>query len=343
MKLEALRIKDIAKELNLSPSTVSKALRGSYEISAPTQKLVSDYAAKHGYKPNLVAQGLRKGRSKSIGVVVCNIDNNFFSQVINGIESVAHKKDYNVIITQTHESFEREILSVQHLFASSIDGLIISLSAETSDISHISQLHQKGLPVVFFDRISNDIKTHKVICNNFSGAYEATRHLIQQGFKRIAHIASATSLSITEERLSGYRKALEDHNMPVDEQYIKYCAHSGMIKEEAEKAVEELFALPHKPDAIFTASDRLSITTYSILHKMNIAIPEDIGVVGFTNSSATDIFGPPLSSVVQPAFEMGIAATEMILQLIESKIPVIKFEKRVLEPQLIIRESAMKD
>jgi len=342
MKFEKLRIKDIAKALGLSASTVSKALRGSYEISEPTQQLVRTYAATHGYQPNLLAQSLRKGKSKSVGVVVCNIDNNFFSQVIDGIESVAHQKDYNVIITQTHESYERELLSIQHLMASSVDGLIISLSAETSDISHIEQLHAKGLPVVFFDRVDASINTHKVTCDNFEGAYLATSHLATQGYQRIAHITSPTNLSITKERLAGYQKALEDHHLPAEEQYTCYCAHGGMLREEVEVAVRSLFSLPQPPDAIFAASDRLSITTYQILHSMHISIPADVAVIGFTNSSAAAIFGPPLSAVVQPAFEMGALAMEQLLQLVTSKQPVTTFETRVLAPQLIIRASAIK-
>ena len=342
MKFEAITIKDIAKALNLSVSTVSKALRNSYEISAETQKLVAEYAEQHNYKPNPIAQGLRKGKSKSIGVIVTNIDNNFFSQIINGIESVAHKKDYTVIITQTHESYEREVLTVQNLMTRSLDGLLVSLCAETSNVDHFKEVHDKGLPIVFFDRVTNDIKTHKVICNNFRGAYEATHHLAQQGFTRIAHITSSNSLSITLERLEGYLKALEDNGLQLDERYIKYCIHGGMIKEETEAAVHELLSMEEKPDAIFTASDRLSTTSFSILKKMGIRIPEDMAIVGFTNSVSADVFDPPLTTILQPAFEIGQTATEMLIQLIESKRPPMRYEKKVLDAELVIRQSSLK-
>lgn len=343
MKFEAITIKDIAKALNLSISTVSKALRNSYEISAETQKLVMDYAEQHNYKPNPIAQGLRKGKSKSIGVIVTNIDNNFFSQVINGIESVAHKKDYTVIITQTHESYKREVLTVQNLMTRSPDGLLVSLCAETANVGHFKEVHDKGLPIVFFDRVTNDINTHKVICNNFHGAYEATQHLAQQGFQRIAHITSSNSLSITLERLEGYLKALEDNGLQIDERYIKYCVHGGMIKEETEAAVHQLLSMEEKPDAIFTASDRLSTTTFSILKKMDIRIPQDIALVGFTNSVSADVFDPPLTAILQPAFELGQTATEMLIQLIESKRPPMRFEKKVLDAELVIRQSSVKN
>ncbi|WP_153800800.1 LacI family DNA-binding transcriptional regulator [Foetidibacter luteolus] len=342
MKFEAITIKDVAKALNLSISTVSKALRGSYEISAETQKLVKEYAAKHNYKPNPIAQGLRNGSSKSIGIMVTNIDNNFFSQVINGIESVAHRKDYNVIITQTHESYEREVLTLQHMLTRSIDGLLVSICAETENVGHFKEVSNKGLPIVFFDRVTDEINTHRVICNNFRGAYDGTAHLIQNGYKRIAHITSSNSLSITLERLEGYMKALEDYNLPLDECLIKYCTHGGMIPEETSTALNELMALEQRPDAVFTASDRLSTTTLSLLHKMKIKVPDEIGMAGFTNSASADIFYPPLTTIVQPAFEIGKEATEKLIQLIEAKRPVVHFEKKVLDAKLYVRESSRK-
>lgn len=341
MKFEALTIKDIAKALGLSVSTVSKALRGSHEISGETKNHVLAYAREHNYKPNPIAQSLKRGRSKSIGIIVCNIDNNFFSQVINGIESVARQKDYNVIITQSRESYEREVANSEHLSSRSVDGLIISLSAETRNVDHLTKLHQKGLPIVFFDRVTDEIATHKVIANNFKGAYDATRHLLEQGFRRIAHITSSVSLSITAERLQGYKKALADAGLQPDERYIKLCEHGGMIQEETRQALSELLQLEQRPDAIFTASDRLSTTTLSLLRQMKIAVPQQIALVGFTNSISADIFNPSLTSVVQPALEMGQQVTDLLIQLIESKRPVTEFQKRILDTELKIRDSSL--
>jgi len=340
MTFGAITIKDIARALNLSVSTVSKALRGSHEISEETKKTVSAYAISHNYKPNPIAQSLKRGRSKSIGVIVCNIDNNFFSQAINGIESVARSRDYNVIITQSQESNEREVANSEHLSSRSVDGLIISLSAETKHIDHLVKLHEKGLPIVLFDRISDEISTHKVIANNFKGAFEATRHLLQQGFRRIATITSSPSLSITQERLEGYKKALANAGLDADPEYIKFCPHGGMIQEETRQALTELLELECRPDAIFTASDRLSTTTLSLLRRMSIAVPDEIAMVGFTNSISADIFHPSLTAVVQPALEMGQLATDLLIQLIESKRPVVDFHRRVLETQLQIRDSS---
>src|SRR5687767_9811778 len=200
MKFEALTIKDIAKALGLSTSTVSRALRDSYEISPETKKLVLEYAEKNNYHPNPIALSLKERRSRSIGVIVCEIANPFFSQTINGIESIAYNNGYNVIIAQSRESFDREMINLQYLTSRSIDGLIISVSTETSDFSNFRLLNEKGLPIVFFDRIVDEIPTHKVIVDNFKGAYDATMHLIENGYERIAILGNAEVLSITRER-----------------------------------------------------------------------------------------------------------------------------------------------
>ncbi|HEY9196338.1 MAG TPA: LacI family DNA-binding transcriptional regulator, partial [Mucilaginibacter sp.] len=205
MNFGGVTIKDIAKELGISPSAVSKALKDSHEIGEKTKALVLECAKRLNYQPNLNAQSLKRGNSKSLGIVVSTIDNQFFSQVINGIESVAHSKGYNVFITQTHESYDLELQNVRHLTFRSIDGLLISLSTETNNIDHLKELHKKGLPIVFFDRVSDEIDTHKVVADNFAGAYDATTQLINAGYRKIAHITSSVNVSITAERLRGYR------------------------------------------------------------------------------------------------------------------------------------------
>ena len=265
MKFDTVTIKDIARTLNLSTSTVSRALRGSYEISPETKKLVLEYAEKINYRPNPIALSLKERRSRAIGVVMTEIANNFFSQAINGIESIAYNRGYHVIITQAHESRDREIVNVQHLASRSVDGLVVSVSSESEDISHLKELHEKGLPIVFFDRITDEIETHKVTANNYLGAFHATEHLIFEGYKRIAHITSSSHLSITKERLRGYREALEKHNIPYSENLVKYCNHGGMIAEEVERAVKDVFSVKPKPDAVFTASDRITTVCLRVL------------------------------------------------------------------------------
>lgn len=339
MNFNTITIKDIATALNLSVSTVSKALRDSYEISEATKKLVNAYAQEHNYRPNPIAQSLKQGHSKSIGIVVSTIDNQFFSQVINGIESVAYEAGFNVIMTQTHESYDLEVKNVGHLTHRSIDGLLISLSTETKDIEHLQRLHRQGLPIVFFDRITDEIDTHKVISDNFKGGYDATRHLLDAGYTRIAHITSPPNISITRERFAGYSKALEEAGIAIPNEYIKHCPHGGRDIGEIEKALNELLSLDNRPDAILTTSDRITTITLYLLNKLGIKIPEEIALIGFTNTLLADVLNPSLSSVYQPGFEMGQKATEMLLNLILSKRPVYEFETVVLPTQLITRKS----
>jgi LacI family transcriptional regulator len=340
MRFDTVTIKDIAKALNFSTSTVSRALRGSYEISTETKKLVLEYAEKINYRPNPVALSLKERRSRAIGVVVSEIANDFFSQAINGIESIAYNRGYHVIITQAHESEQREKVNVMHHASRSVDGLLISLSSGTVDLTYLKDLYDKGLPIVFFDRITNEIETHKVTANNYLGAFQITEHLIYQGFKKIAHITNSPYLSITKERLQGYKEALEKHHIPINESLIKYCNHGGMIAEEIEEALTELFKGKNKPDAIFTASDRITTVCFAELKKLKPK--REVGFAGFSNTKVGDLFNPPITVVQQPAFEIGQTATELLIQMIESKRPVVDFKTKILETQLVIRESSMK-
>lgn len=339
MKYEAVTIKDIAKELGLSTSTVSRALRDSYEISPETKKMVLEYAAKINYRPNPIALSLKEKRTRSIGIIVAEIANSFFSQIINGIESIAYDKGYNVIITQSHESFERELINVQYLASRSIDGLLISLASETRDLSHLKNLHDRGYPIVFVDRVVDEMDTHKVTVDNKKGGYDATKHLIERGFKNIAAVANSEYLSITRERLGGYQAALEDHKMKYDTSLVKYCLHGGLVYSEVEEALDSLFKQKKKPDAIFAAADKLTTNCLRYFKAKGIRVPEDVAIIGFSNIDLTELLSPSLSVVRQPAFEMGQVATELLLNLIESKRPVKEFDTKVLPPDLFIRDS----
>jgi DNA-binding LacI/PurR family transcriptional regulator len=340
MKFEAVTIKDIAKALGLSISTVSRALRDSYEISPETRKLVLEYASKINYHPNPVALGLKEKRTLSIGIIVSEIANNFFSQVINGVESIAYQNGYHVIISQTRESVDRERINLNYLTSRSIDGLIVSVSSETKDFSNFRELHDRGMPIVFFDRVVNEINTHKVIVDNYKAAYNATAALLNEGYRNIASIANSEILSITKERLAGYKAALADHGIAENESFIKFCQHGGFIFSEIEDAIIELLDLKTRPDAILALGDKLTTGTLRILKAKKVGVPEDIGLMGFSNSDIAELIDPALSVIKQPAFEMGKIATTLLLQLIESKRPVTEFETRVLASQLIIRGSS---
>ena len=196
-----------------------------------------------------------------------------------------------------------------------------------------------GLPIVFFDRVSSEIETHKIIADNYKGAYDATTHLIRSGYRKIAHITSAVNISITAERLKGYRSALEENGLPVNDEYIKYCPNGGKAITEIETVLNELLNMPDRPDAIFTGTDRTTTTTIGLLHKLKVKIPQDIALLGFTNTQLADVLNPSLTQVYQPGFEMGKKATEMLINLIESRKPVTEFETVIFPAQLFIRDS----
>lgn len=329
----AATIKDIAKALGISPSTVSRALSDSYEISAETKKKVIDYARQINYQGNPVAQSLRNKRSNSIGVLVADVANSFFSQVINGIESVAYESGYNIIISQSHEEYEREKANMQHLANRSVDGLLMSLSAQTTDYAHIRELHQQGLPIVFFDRILDEIETYRVSSDNFKTSYNVIKQLTDKGYQRIAILASTPQISITTERVNGYKQALADNNISVDESLIKYCYRGGRDADEITQALIALFNAGNKPDALFIASDLVSTASIRALNR--ISYPENLVIVGYSNADVIDLLTPRISYIRQPAFAMGQIATQMLIKLIESTYPVYEFETRLLDAEII--------
>ena len=342
MKYEAVTIKDIAKALGLSTSTVSRALRDSYEISPETKERVLLYAKEANYRPNPIALSLKEKRSSSIGVVVSEIANSFFSQAINGIESVAQEMGYNVIIAQSKEDFEREVSALRYLASRSVDGILISVSAGTSDFSTINDLYLRGMPMVSFDRVVDHLNMHKVMVDNYKGAYDATTHLIKNGYKKIACIASSAFLSITQERVEGYKNALQEHGLKVDESLITYCPHSGLIYEEVEDAMLQLMKLKNKPDAILACSDKITTNVMRHCKRSNIDIPTKLGLIGFSNLDLTELLTPSLSIVSQPADEMGRIAATLLIKMIESKKPITDFEKVILPTELYQRESSAK-
>ncbi len=340
--METITIKDIARALNLSTSTVSRALRDSYEINPETKKAVLEYAGRMNYRPNPIALSLKENRSRSIGVIVPEIANNFFAQVINGIEEVAYNLGYHVVIFQSHESREREEINLDHLVSRKVDGILTSVSSFSQDIPHFQDLIARGMPIVFIDRVPEEEKTFKVVANNYKGSYDATRHLLENGSKCIAQITSPKHLSITRERMDGYKDALHEFGIPFDEKYIRYCGHGGMKTEEILEAAQELIDMERRPDAIFTASDRLTTGTMAVIRKNKLRIPEDIALVGFTNIPVAELLDPPLTTIVQPAVEMGQTAMQLLVDMIENPKKEFDFAIRKLDTTLVVRESSIK-
>ncbi len=335
--LEAITIKDIARALNLSTSTVLRALRGSYEISTETKQLVIAYAERVNYQPNSIALSLKANRSRVLGVIVPQIANHFFSQAINGIEAIAYSRGYHVIIMQSHENYEREIITVQQAVTRKVDGLLISLSSQTDDVTHLQTLHEKKFPIVLFDRVAQSLDTPKIVADNFGGAFAATEHLIQTGRRRIAHIGIPAHLSITQERLAGYRVALEQYGLPYDETLVH---HVGLSQHEIGPIVDRLLAQSPPPDAFFTTSDRLALGCMAALRRHRLAIPEQVALIGFTNITGADLLAPALSTVEQPAQEIGQMAAEELINLIERPQQTPFTGTHKLPTRLIVRESS---
>ncbi len=328
--MSSITIKDIARALNISISTVSRALRDSYDINAETKKRIVEYAEKMNYRPNPIALSLKENRSRSIGVIVPEIANTFFSQAINGIEEIAYERGYHVVIFQSHESLEREIANIQHLFARKVDGLLISLTGSSNDIRHLEEYRHNNFPIVYFDRVPDTLEAHKVVVDNFEGAFKATEYLIEKGKRKIAHITSPPTLSITQERMGGYKSALEKHGLPVREELIKYCSFRP---EEAEEAIRGLLK-NEQPDAFFIGSDRLSLGCYQAYKKLMV---DEITLIGFTNLGVAHLLEPPLSTIVQPAMTIGQKAAGILLDEIENKRKGKGFETVVLGTELNIR------
>src|SRR6478752_56464 len=317
MKYNQVTIKDIARELGISPSTVSRALKDHPDISPATKKAVNELAEKLNYQTNIVALSLRQSKTNTLGVIIPELVHFFFSTVISGIEDVAYSAGYNVIITQSNESFAREAINIKALFNSRVDGMLISLSRETGTFDHLEGILAKGVPMVFFDRIYDNGNSSMVIVDDLSGAKDATRHLIEQGCKRIAHLEGPPNLAISKQRLEGYLEALKDNNIPVNKSIIMECP-LGTI-EEGKKATEKLLAMSEPPDAIFATNDPAAMGAMQAIKEAGLKIPKDIAVVGFSNWFFSALLEPPLTSVDQPGFEMGQEAAKLLIRQIEIK------------------------
>jgi LacI family transcriptional regulator len=342
MKLEQSTIKDIARELNVSSSTVSRALKDYPGISEETKQKVKEMADKLNYRPNAIALSLRKSRSFTIGVIIPEVVHFFFSTVISGIEEVAFARGYNVILTQTNEKLAREKTSIDTMLSNQIDGFLVSYSKETTDFQHFSNLLEKGYPIVFFDRVPEIPKAIHVIVDDYKGAYEATRHLLLQGYSRIVHLAGPSNLKISRERVRGYENALRDFGIKPEPGYVVECTQ-GTVEESQKITAELLKKLSPRPDAFFANNDMAAVGAMMAAKASGFKVPEEIGVVGFSNWQFCSMVDPSLSSVAQPGFRIGTTATDILLDLIEKKINREDFHPSVvLETELLVRKSSVR-
>lgn len=337
--MESVDLKKLAQILNLSISTVSKALRDSYDISKATKERVVALAREMNYQPNPHASSLRKHKSKTIAVIIPEIANNFFTLAINGIESVAQEKGYHVLIYIAHEDGAKEVSFIRHLHSGRVDGVLISLSSTTNNYTHLEELQKKGLPIVFFDRVYEHLNTACVTTDDYESAYKATQHLIDQGCKKIAHLMVSKSLSIGIKRMNGYLQALKDNNITFDEKMLMVCSNDD---EKDYSQLQKLFTGRKRPDGVFASVERYAILCYEVCKNLKLSIPGDVKVISFSNLKAVDYLNPSLTTITQPAFEIGREAVSILFRAIEKKMYQLRSENIVFKSQLVQRDSTRK-
>ena len=337
MKTGLVTIKDIARELKVSPSTVSRALKNHPDISVETKRAVNDLAKKLKYRPNAVALSLKQRRSNTIGIIIPEIVHYFFSSVISGIEDVAYDAGFNVIICQSNEKFEREVANTNTLFDSRVDGFLISISKETDDFQHFYNLRDNDIPMVFYDRVVPGLIADQVIIDDLDAAYRATKHLIDSGRKRIAHFAGPQKLIIGQKRKEGYLKALREEGLEIDMELII----EADTFEKARLAVMKLLNNKKGVDGIFAVNDLTAIGAMQTIQKKGIVIPDEIAVVGFSDGRFSGITSPTLTSVDQHGYEMGSVAAKMLIKRITSENADYPAETKILNADLIVRGSSL--
>ena len=337
MRSNQITIKDIARILGISPSTVSRALKNHPDISAETKVAVNELAAKLKYQPNAVALSLKNSRSNTIGVIIPEIVHYFFSSVISGIEDVAYEAGFTVIICQSNEKYDREVANAKTLLSHRVDGVLVSITKETTQFDHLSMLQERGIPLVFFDRIVPEIAADQVVVDDEEAAYKATKHLIENGRRRIAHFAGPQNLLIGRDRKNGYLRALKEAGLPVDPNLVI----DADTFEKAMKAANQLLVSGNIPDGIFTTNDLTAIGAMQALQKKGVKVPAQIAIVGFSDGRFSGIIEPNLTSVDQHGYEMGSVATEMLLNRLLNPDATFAPQTRVLNANLIVRDSSV--
>jgi DNA-binding LacI/PurR family transcriptional regulator len=335
MSNDSVTIKDIAKLLGISKSTVSRALSEHSDVNVETRKKILEVARSMNYQPNTIALNLKQRRTNTIGVIIPETINRFFSKATAGIQRTANLAGYNIIICQSDESLLAEKNNLRSLIAARVDGILISVSEETDGADHFDFLLQKKIPVVFFDRIVQDLDTSTVITDNYEIALEGTEHLIEQGCKRIAWVSGPRHLFNSKNRLQGYMDALKKHGIPIQDEYIISSHFKGGNVEEY---TNYLLDLPHPPDGIFAINDYAAIEMIHIIKKRGLVVPKDIAILGFNNERIGRFVEPSLSTVDLSAYDMGTAAAEILInQIKQQELPV---QKKLIKSSLIVRESS---
>jgi LacI family transcriptional regulator len=339
MKKEKSTIHDIARKLNITASTVSRALNDHPRISESTKKAVQKTAQKLNYQPNHLAAALRSGKSNILGVIVPTVDRSFFSSVVRGIEEIANHSRYNVMICQSYDNHEKEVAAVEALLSARVDGIIASYAKETRNFDHFMKAKERGIPVVLFDRSNDELELSHVVADDFLGAYKATEHLIQQGCRRIAHFTNTRAISIFKDRLRGYKEALLANGLLFDESLV---VESNLQLDDGRNSMLQLLTRKEIPDGVFSSSAYGILGALQVLNEKGIKVPQDVALVGFSNEPFTSFTQPSLSTVEQHSLRMGNAAAEIFLEEVSGDEKKFIPQKIVLKPELVIRQSSQR-
>jgi LacI family transcriptional regulator len=331
-------IKGLARELNISASTVSRALRDSHEISKATIDKVKALAEKLNYQPHPYAGSLRKNKTKTIGIVVPEVSNNFFAKVFSGIEVVAQENNYHALIYLTHDDYDKEKSILRHLESGRVDGVILSIASNTVDHQHIEALIEAGIQVVFFDRIGESFSSTKITTDDYNSAYKATVHLIEQGCKKPLHITRFLHQTNTKYRKKGFVQACKDYHLPIADNWVLELNDNAVV----ESTLTDILKSKDRPDGIFSAVETLSLYPYKVCKALGIKMPEQLKFVSFSNMDAASFLVPALTTVTQPAFEIGKAAAASLFQLLEKKKRGVPTIDNIFPSTLIVRESSLK-
>jgi DNA-binding LacI/PurR family transcriptional regulator len=325
---------DIARKLGVAPSTVSRALSDHPDVKKATKEQIKKLAKDLHYSPNPIARSLKSSTTTTIGVIVPEIKHDFFSSAISGIEEVAYQSGYTILVCQSNESYEREVVNTNALMHHRVAGVIVSISQNTKNSDHFQDLLARKIPLVFFDRVCEDVNASKVVIDDCKSARVAVNHLVQRGYKRIAHFGGPKELGICIRRLNGYVEALKQNGLPLPNGFIRY---GGLHEEDGYKSMDCMLKENIIPDAIFAVNDPVAIGAFQRIKEAGLKIPNDIAIVGFSNNKITALVDPPLTTVDQPSFEMGRKSAEILLDLIADG--TIEPKTLTLDTELIIRGS----
>jgi LacI family transcriptional regulator len=334
-----ITIYDLARKLNISPATVSRGLKDHPAISKKTKKRIFDLAKEMGYRSNNFARNLRKQTTNTIGVIVPRLNSYFMSTVIAGMEKVANDEGYNLIISQSSESGQKEIASARTMFNNRVDGLLVSLAYDTEDVGHFDVFMKKNIPLIFFDRVVDNKNCVNVLIDNRKAAYDATKHLVDQGCKRIVHITATPKRNVYIDRLQGYKQALADHNIKFKEEYVMI---SNLSQEAGTVAAETIKQMKPLPDGVFVANDNCAVGCVLALQQAGIKIPQDIACVGFNNDPVSTVVEPNLTTINYPGYEMGEIAARNLINHLNGISSITSTNTILLRSELIIRASSIK-